>query len=75
MISFGARVTDPGVPSTEGKMPMSFGKHAFFGYQVFDKTSAIWFVNLPHKQPLTAAEAQRTPASQWLPLLADQCRR
>lgn len=72
MISFGARVTGPGVPSTEGKMPMSFGKHAFFGYQVFDETSAIWFVNLPHKQPLTAAEAQRTPAAQWLPLLAGQ---
>jgi 2-polyprenyl-6-methoxyphenol hydroxylase-like FAD-dependent oxidoreductase len=29
MISFGARVTGPGVPSTEGKMPMSFGKHGF----------------------------------------------
>jgi FAD-dependent urate hydroxylase len=72
MISFGARVAGPGVPSTEGKMPMSFGKHAFFGYQVFDETSAIWFVNLPHEQPLTAAEAQRTPASQWLPLLAGQ---
>jgi FAD-dependent urate hydroxylase len=48
LISFGARVASPGVPSTEGKMPMSFGKHAFFGYQVFDETSAIWFVNLPH---------------------------
>ena len=72
LISFGARVAHPGVPSTEGKMPMSFGKQAFFGYQVFDETSAIWFVNLPHEQPLTAAEAQRTPASQWLPLLAGQ---
>ena len=37
LISFGARVaTSPGLPSTEGKMPMSFGKQAFFGYQVFD---------------------------------------
>jgi FAD-dependent urate hydroxylase len=70
LISFGARVAKPGVPSTAGKMAMSFGKHAFFGYQVFDETSAIWFVNLPHDKPLTAAEAQRTPASQWLPLLA-----
>src|SRR5215469_12389817 len=38
LISFGARVASPGVPSTEGKMLMSFGKHAFFGYQVFDET-------------------------------------
>ena len=70
LISFGARVADPGVPATGGKMPMSFGKHAFFGYQVFDETSAIWFVNLPHAEPLSAAEAQRTPAAEWLPLLA-----
>ena len=72
LISFGARVANPGVPATGGKMPMSFGKHAFFGYQVFDETSAIWFVNLPHAEPLSAAEAQRTPASQWLPSLAGQ---
>ena len=51
-------------------MAMSFGKHAFFGYQVFDETSAIWFVNLPHAEPLSAAQAQQTPASEWLPLLA-----
>src|SRR5215472_18676756 len=70
LISFGARVANPGVPATGGKMPMSFGKHAFFGYQVFDETSAIWFVNLPHAEPLSAAEAQRTPAAEWLPLLA-----
>ena len=38
LISFGARVANPGLPSTEGKMLMSFGKHAFFGYQVFDET-------------------------------------
>jgi FAD-dependent urate hydroxylase len=70
LISFGARVARPGVSSTEGKMPMSFGKHAFFGYQVFDENSAIWFVNLPHAEPVSAAQAQQTPASEWLPLLA-----
>jgi FAD-dependent urate hydroxylase len=70
LISFGARVADPGVPSTGGKMTMSFGKQAFFGYQVFDEASAIWFVNLPHAEPLSAGQAQQTPASQWLPLLA-----
>ena len=70
LISFGARVAHPGLPSTAGKMPMSFGKHAFFGYQVFDETSAIWFVNLPQAEPLPAAQAQQTPAPEWLSLLA-----
>jgi 2-polyprenyl-6-methoxyphenol hydroxylase-like FAD-dependent oxidoreductase len=70
LISFGARVASPGVPSTEGKMLMSFGKHAFFGYQVLDDASAIWFVNLPHAEPLSVAQARQTPASEWLALLA-----
>jgi 2-polyprenyl-6-methoxyphenol hydroxylase-like FAD-dependent oxidoreductase len=70
LISFGGRVANPGVPSTAGKMAMSFGKHAFFGYQVFDETSAIWFVNLPYSEPLSVAQARRPPASKWLPLLA-----
>ncbi|WP_460357270.1 FAD-dependent monooxygenase [Actinoallomurus acanthiterrae] len=69
LISFGARVEHPGVASTRGKMPMSFGKQAFFGYQVFDDDTAVWFVNLPHEEPMTAAETQQTPASAWLPVL------
>jgi len=70
LISFGGRVASSGVAPTGGKMAMSFGKHAFFGYQVFDDSSAIWFVNLPHATPLSAAQAQQTPAAQWLPVLA-----
>ncbi|MEU9008704.1 FAD-dependent monooxygenase [Streptomyces sp. NPDC048479] len=72
LISFGARVRDPGVPSTRGKMNMSFGKCAFFGYQVFDESSAVWFVNLPHREPMTAAEARLTTAAEWLPLLREK---
>lgn len=71
LISFGARVDEPAVPSTQGKMLMSFGKRAFFGYQVFD-SSAVWFVNLPHAEPMTVAEAKQTSAEQWLPLLREQ---
>ena len=69
LISFGARVEHPGVASTLSKMPMSFGKQAFFGYQVFDDDTAVWFVNLPHEEPMTVAEAQQTPAAAWLPVL------
>jgi hypothetical protein len=49
---------------------LSFGKHAFFGYQVFDEDSAIWFVNLPHAEPVSAAQVRQIPASEWLPRLA-----
>jgi 2-polyprenyl-6-methoxyphenol hydroxylase-like FAD-dependent oxidoreductase len=71
LISFGARLEHPGVASTRATMPMSFGKRAFFGYQVFDDDTAVWFVNLPHKEPVPAAEAQRTPAAEWLPVLEE----
>jgi FAD-dependent urate hydroxylase len=71
LISFGARVEEPGLPATLGKMAMSFGKRAFFGYQVFE-SSAAWFVNLPHSEPVTVAEVRQTPAEQWLPLLRDR---
>lgn len=66
LISFGARVRDSGLPSTQGRMPMSFGKRAFFGYQVHDDGSALWFVNLPHSTPLSPAEARRTSSADWL---------
>jgi len=52
-------------------MLMSFGKRAFFGYQVFG-SSAVWFVNLPHTEPMTATQARGTTAKQWLPLLTEQ---
>ncbi|WP_433515315.1 FAD-dependent oxidoreductase [Nonomuraea sp. CA-143628] len=72
LISFGAHVRAPGIPSTEGKMPMTFGKKAFFGYQVFGADDAVWFANLPHPEPMTAAEVQATPAAEWLPILAEK---
>jgi 2-polyprenyl-6-methoxyphenol hydroxylase-like FAD-dependent oxidoreductase len=71
LISFGSRVHDPGVPQTGGKMNMSFGKRAFFGYQVFDAQDAVWFANLPSGESMSAAEARRTPAIEWLSRLAD----
>lgn len=71
LISFGARVDGAGLPSTGRKMPMSFGKHAFFGYQVFDDDTAVWFANVPHREPTTAAEVNRTAATEWLPRLAE----
>jgi FAD-dependent urate hydroxylase len=75
LISFGALIDHPGVPSTGGKMNMPFGKKGFFGYQVFDDDTAVWFVNLPNAEPMTLAQVQQTPAEEWLhrlpPLYAD----
>ena len=70
LISFGATVSGSGVASTQGRMPMILGKHAFFGYQVFDDGTAGWFANLPADRPLSAAEARRTPPEEWLKRLA-----
>jgi FAD-dependent urate hydroxylase len=66
LLSFGARMTDTGLASTDGKMFMIFGKRAFFGYQVSDDSSGIWFVNLPHPQPMTLPEARAMGADEWL---------
>jgi 2-polyprenyl-6-methoxyphenol hydroxylase-like FAD-dependent oxidoreductase len=66
LLSFAARMDDTGLAATGGKMHMSFGKRAFFGYQVFDDGSGGWFVNLPQQQPMTLAETRRKPASAWL---------
>jgi FAD-dependent urate hydroxylase len=69
LLSFGARMTDTGLASTDGKMFMTFGKRAFFGYQVSDDSSGIWFVNLPHPQPMTLTEARAVGADEWLRVL------
>ncbi|MFC5032286.1 FAD-dependent monooxygenase [Streptomyces sp. SID13666] len=70
LVSFGAPVRNTGLPPTGGKMYMMFGKRAFLGYQVHEDSSGVWFVNLPHPEPMTVAEAGRTGAEEWLRVLA-----
>ncbi len=69
LISFGGRTDAMGLPSTGGKMHFVFGRRAFFGYQVDDDRSGGWFVNLPHTEPMTRAEANAVPAREWLAVL------
>ncbi|HEX3196305.1 MAG TPA: FAD-dependent monooxygenase [Propionibacteriaceae bacterium] len=66
LISFGAQVADLDLPSTGGKMYMSFGRRAFFGYQVHDDASGLWFVNLPREKPISFAAALGRGADRWL---------
>ncbi|MFF0428087.1 FAD-dependent oxidoreductase [Streptomyces sp. NPDC004520] len=69
LVCFGARMHRSGMPSTDGVMYMCFGKRAFFGYQVFEDSSAVWFVNLPHRAPMTVSEAQAIGTDAWMRVL------
>ncbi|QRP50326.1 NAD(P)/FAD-dependent oxidoreductase [Amycolatopsis sp. FDAARGOS 1241] len=64
--SAGGWARDTGLPSTHGETHMVFGKHAFFGYQVFDDGDALWWINLPSAEPLTVAQMKQTPNAEWL---------
>ncbi len=69
LLSFGAGMSDTGLASTGGTMFMIFGKRAFFGYQVSDDSSGIWFVSLPHAESMTLTEARAVGADDWLRVL------
>ncbi|MFC6017283.1 FAD-dependent oxidoreductase [Plantactinospora solaniradicis] len=71
LVSFGARLDRTGLTSTGGRMHMVFGRQAFFGYQILDDGSGGWFVNLPHRAPMTTAEARQTSTEQWLAVLRE----
>ncbi|WP_030980177.1 FAD-dependent oxidoreductase [Streptomyces sp. NRRL S-1824] len=66
LVCFGARMDECGLPSTNGVMYLCFGKRAFFGYQIFDDSSAVWFANLPHPAAMTLSEAQAIGAKKWM---------
>ncbi|CCH33268.1 FAD-dependent monooxygenase [Actinosynnema sp. NPDC047251] len=69
LLGFGATAARTGLPSTDGRMYLAFGKRAFFGYQVLDDGSGGWFANLPWRGPITAAQARATSAQEWLRVL------
>jgi 2-polyprenyl-6-methoxyphenol hydroxylase-like FAD-dependent oxidoreductase len=71
LLGFGARMARSGEPPTGGAMRLVSGKRAFFGYQVVDDGSGGWFANLPHKAPLTTAEARATSPERWLAVLGE----
>lgn len=71
LIGFGARMDDTGLASTHGKMPMIFGKRAFFGYQVHDDGSGGWFANLPRRQSMALAEARAVDPEEWRRVLLE----
>lgn len=69
LLGFGARpslAANVGLDSTRGCMHMSFGKRAFFAYQVADDGSTGWFANLPWRERLSPARARAEGAAVWL---------
>ncbi|MFG2647218.1 FAD-dependent oxidoreductase [Streptomyces sp. NPDC048436] len=70
-LTFTARAVGCQLPSTEGVLYRCFGKRAYMAYQIFDDGSATWFVNLPHREPMTPAEAQAVGAVEWLKRLRE----
>lgn len=48
-----------------------FGKRAFMGHWSPPGGGTAWFSNLPHPDPLTMAEARRTPTADWLRVLRE----
>lgn len=69
LLGFGARpsmAANVGLDSTRGSMHMSFGKRAFFAYQVADDGSTGWFANLPSAEPLSLAKTREIGGAEWL---------
>lgn len=48
-----------------------FGRRAFLGYWSQPDGTTAWFANVPHAEPMTAAEARRRPPHEWLAFLRD----
>jgi FAD-dependent urate hydroxylase len=52
-------------------MYMTYGKRAFFSYQVFNDGRVGWFVDMTQPQPISSTEAVAMGADKWLSLLRD----
>ncbi|MEU9376951.1 FAD-dependent monooxygenase [Streptomyces sp. NPDC048255] len=71
LLGFAAQLGDTGLASTEGKLHVAYGKRGSFGYLVHEDSSGGWFVNLPHPEPMTLAEARAVGNEQWLSVLRE----
>ncbi|GGM05619.1 FAD-dependent monooxygenase [Micromonospora yangpuensis] len=74
LLGFAAPVADTGLPPTRGRLHLSYGKHASCGYLVYADGAGGWFVNLPHREPMTVAQARAVPAQEWLRVLREAFR-
>lgn len=70
LLNFGgaAEVT---VPTAPDAMYFVFGSRAFLGYWVQPDGRTSWFSNLPHREPMTIAQARAVLPEEWLRQLRD----
>ncbi|WP_433440020.1 FAD-dependent oxidoreductase [Nonomuraea sp. CA-141351] len=54
------------VPADPDDLWFAFGRRAFLGYWLQPDGRTGWFANLPHAEPMTAAQARQVPAAEWL---------
>ncbi|GLZ31056.1 FAD-dependent oxidoreductase [Lentzea sp. NBRC 105346] len=67
---FGSYATGSGVTGAPETMYFVFG-NSFLGYWPMDDDNVAWFNNLAVEEPMTVAEAQAIPTSEWLARLRD----
>lgn len=72
-VGFGGLVGDTGLKPTDGTMYMTFGKRAFFGWQVFADGGGIWFINLPSPTAVSVNEQRSRGGEYWLATLLKVC--
>ncbi|MEZ0069358.1 FAD-dependent urate hydroxylase [Streptacidiphilus sp. MAP12-20] len=72
-VGFGALVADTGLASTDGWMHMTFGKRAFFGWQVFADGAGVWFINLPSPTAVSVTEQKALGGEHWIATLLEVC--
>jgi len=70
LLNFGG-LADLAVPADPEAMYFVFGKGGFLGYWSQPDGRTAWFSNLPHAEPMTAAEARAVPVTEWLSRLRD----
>ncbi|GAA0388848.1 FAD-dependent monooxygenase [Microbispora corallina] len=61
-----AGAADVAVPAKPGTAYFTFGRRGFLGYWLEPGGRTSWFGNLPHREPMTIAEARRVPPAEWL---------
>ncbi|KXK58688.1 monooxygenase [Micromonospora rosaria] len=71
LLGFAAPVADTGMASTGRRLNISYGRRASCGYLVYDDSSGGWFMNLPHREPMTVAQARAVGTDQWLRTLRE----
>jgi 2-polyprenyl-6-methoxyphenol hydroxylase-like FAD-dependent oxidoreductase len=71
LLGFAAQMAHTGLPPTEGRLNISYGRNASCGYLVHPDGSGGWFVNLPHRQRLTTADARKVGNLTWLEKLRE----